>query len=87
MINFISNMVDSSSVNGEGTTARKLIDQWIEDRDLDEESAEDFLNSFKVSNVNTNAEVTAGSLDTPLLDGQTLAVYTKEVATGGSKGA
>lgn len=87
MINFISNMQQATNVVSESNTARKLIEAWVAERGLDYADAESFLADFRVSNVNTNVNVTEGSLDAPLGDGQTLAIYTHAVATGGAKGA
>lgn len=88
MSNFITNMQSAESILGTAAvTPRALIDQWIDNQGGDFDNAEAFLSSFKVSNVNTNAEVSEANLDTPLADGQTLSIYTKEVATGGVKGA
>lgn len=87
MSNFITNMQSAESILGtQPNTPRALIQLWIDEQG-GADSVSEFLSSYKVSNVNTNAEVSEANLDTPLADGQTLSIYTKEVATGGVKGA
>lgn len=88
MISFITNMATAHNVSSASVSARDLIDEWMANEYVGEaETAEEFLNEFTVTCLNSQSGINDGNLDAPLADGSTLSVLTRAVATGGSKGA
>lgn len=68
-------------INGGGLTAREVIADFFESEHVEDLLAE---KSFRLVN---RGPITAANVDRPLAHGDTITVYTNEVATGGVKGA